>query len=507
MPLLAAEPPDTLQGALLPNDNRILTLVRNADALIARNQYLDAVTALTQAYALASATENPAGARIVLNSLANLHYSTGQNEPAERYYRELVALDSASDDLPALAVSLYNLGHVAASQQRLDEAATHFDAALQLSRQLHDAAGVAYALKALGVNAHAQGELATAQSALEEAMQSFTNLNDAVQGAAVLRHLGDLEQQRGNAALAIEHYLQALPVLTEEGLNSALLRTYRGLSLAWETLGQPDKALLAQRAFTDLLQAELEQQGSATTQRLQVELDTRQYADANARLQAIGIEQQRALDENQKIVRLQFLVLLLGGGMLALLLSMLWRSRNTSRKLHTLASTDALTGLLNRRAILEQGERHWQRTLLDGRPFSCLVFDVDFFKTINDTFGHATGDAVLRTLAAELRATFRQSDTVGRIGGEEFLLLAANADAGHALQLGERIRMRIAQMQVAGIRGRQLTISIGVACRAAESTLEHLIQHADTALYEAKQKGRNRIVVYTEASARQPVAA
>jgi diguanylate cyclase (GGDEF)-like protein len=145
---------------------------------------------------------------------------------------------------------------------------------------------------------------------------------------------------------------------------------------------------------------------------------------------------------------------------------------------------------------MEHGTREWHRTLRAKEPFACLIIDVDYFKSINDTFGHAAGDAVLRELATNLQTILRQADVVGRVGGEEFLVLASGADARQALMLAERIRIRIELLQIEAIGRRPLTLSVGVACRNRETTLEELIQHADKALYQAKQNGRNRAVTY-----------
>ncbi len=474
----------------------LVALVARAEDYIAQNRYNEAIQLLNEVWLLAGDPRESLLARNVLNTLANLHYNTGQMELAERYFRELVELDTASQDLPALAVSLFNLGHVAGSAARYTEAAGYFERAFELSTQLGDRSGAAYTLKALGVNAEAQVDLPGARAYLEAALEAFTKLGDGAQSAMVQRNLGDLALDRGEPQLAIDYYYAALPVLAERNLNSPLLRTYRGLSLALEEMGQVDKALIAQRAYTDLLQSTLEQQGSDATQRLQFELDTRRYADDNARLQTLSATQQQELEQSMRVQRLQYLVLFLGGALLALVLVMYRRSRKTTQQLHALATTDELTLLPNRRAIMDHGEREWHRTLRSGETFSCMVLDVDYFKKINDTFGHPAGDIVLRAIADTLRGIARQYDMIGRIGGEEFLLLASGADARHAFGLAERIRTRVELAQIKAIGNRPLTLSIGIATRTRETTLGELIQHADKALYQAKENGRNRSVIY-----------
>lgn len=483
-------------------ESEIVALVTRADAYAAQGKYKDAISLLNEVWLLAGDPRHSPLARTVLNSLANLHYNTGQLELADRYFRELVELDTADNDLPALSVSLFNLAHVVASGARFAEAETLFQRALAISTEIGDRSGAAYTLKALGVNAQAQVDLMAAREYLEEALAIFVELGDAAQGAMVRRNLGDLALDEGNAQQAAEYYYAALPVLADLGLNAPLLRTYRGLSLALEQLGQLQKALVAQRSYTDLLQTTLEQQSADTTQRLQLELDTRRYADANARLQTLNATQQYELAQSRMVQNLQYLVLFLGGVVLMLVLFMYKRSRDMAKKLHAQAVTDELTQLPNRRAIMEHGTREWHRTLRSQEAFSCMVLDVDHFKTINDNFGHGAGDAVLCELAFVLHTILRQSDMIGRMGGEEFVLMAAGADARQALALAERIRTRVELMHIEAIGRHRLTVSIGIATRTRESSLEELIHHADQALYQAKQAGRNRVIIYQPEKAR-----
>lgn len=478
------------------SDGTARSLIENAEQLIRRHQYAEALTLLDDAYELAAGLSDEALTRSVINALANLHYSTGQLDQAERYYRELVAADMISNDRLSLSVSLFNLGHAVASRGEFVEADSLFQKSLDLGRELDDQAGQAYALKARGVNAHAQGNLEQARLFLEQASTHFDAIADSIQSATVQRHLGDIELELHQPAAATAHYLLALPVLAASDLHSALLRTWRGLSQAYEQLGLFENSLQAQRAYTDLLQTQLKRQSIENTQRLQGELDTRIYADDNLRLQTVWREQQAALESSQQVLRFQYLILILAIGILMWVFAMLWRSRQTEKRLHNLASTDELTRLLNRRAIIANGTKEWQRTLQASQPFTCLVFDVDHFKSVNDTYGHAMGDEVLRILADVLRSCFRQDDAVGRIGGEEFLLIAATLDAQQAIALAERIRLRVVKLQVPDMAGLALSVSIGIACRDSETTLEQLIRKADLALYHAKQHGRNRTVLF-----------
>lgn len=161
------------------------------------------------------------------------------------------------------------------------------------------------------------------------------------------------------------------------------------------------------------------------------------------------------------------------------------------------AQTDPLTGVLNRRSLIERLDAAGLRARARGLPIALLFIDLDHFKEINDSFGHAAGDACLNAIIAPMQAELRQSDVIGRYGGEEFVVILSSADIAAAHPIAERIRNRVANVSVEGFGTPiRLTCSIGVA---TSDTLgvwgEHLIAQADAAVYAAKRSGRNRVQV------------
>lgn len=164
--------------------------------------------------------------------------------------------------------------------------------------------------------------------------------------------------------------------------------------------------------------------------------------------------------------------------------------------LEKLANKDGLTGLMNRRHFMQSAEVELQRAQRYRRPVSVAMADLDFFKKLNDTYGHAAGDAVLRAFAELVKDALRQSDLVCRYGGEEFAFLFPEISPIETEKLAERLRVRCAEMEVGLPDGRKVkvTVSMGLA-DASECPIEIALKRADDALYEAKAQGRNRIVV------------
>jgi diguanylate cyclase (GGDEF)-like protein len=168
----------------------------------------------------------------------------------------------------------------------------------------------------------------------------------------------------------------------------------------------------------------------------------------------------------------------------------------------TAASIDPLTGMFNRRGFTEATARMIEREAGAGRPVTVMIFDIDHFKSINDRFGHAAGDEVLKLFAAVVTNTLRMSDLSGRIGGEEFAALLP-CSMEEALIAAERVREAFANSGIAadGVPV-ETTVSIGVAGGPVLTELDVLLAAADTALYQAKRAGRNRVQAATE----QPLA-
>jgi two-component system, cell cycle response regulator len=163
------------------------------------------------------------------------------------------------------------------------------------------------------------------------------------------------------------------------------------------------------------------------------------------------------------------------------------------------ASHDPLTGIYNRRAILDHLRRQLALADRHGLTLAVASCDIDHFKQVNDTHGHQTGDDVLSGLTAILKANLRQDDAVGRMGGEEFLIVAAIRASTDRFALFDGIRRRVAETALVTRSGNlHITLSIGVALADSDSTVDTLLERSDLALYQAKNDGRNRVVLFTE---------
>ncbi|VVD60161.1 putative diguanylate cyclase AdrA [Pandoraea pneumonica] len=171
--------------------------------------------------------------------------------------------------------------------------------------------------------------------------------------------------------------------------------------------------------------------------------------------------------------------------------------RRVNQVLGDMAMRDGLTGALNRRAFLMQAEQAFANARAQRRRLSVLMIDIDHFKAVNDTWGHAIGDRVIVELTLVARATLRKGTVMGRLGGEEFAVLLPEADAQRAMQAADRLLSAIGNTSVPGATGPvRFTASIGVGSLSADDAdFGAVLQRADRALYTAKQSGRNRVAI------------
>ena len=173
------------------------------------------------------------------------------------------------------------------------------------------------------------------------------------------------------------------------------------------------------------------------------------------------------------------------------------QNANLLTEVGRLAITDELTGIYNRRYFFEMAEKKFTRALKDKSPLSILLVDIDHFKNFNDRYGHAVGDQVLRAAAKMMASALRESDIIGRYGGEEFSIILPDTNNSSAIYVGERLLARVSDVPIDTAAGKlSIEISLGIAGMSKETpNLQSLIVRADQAMYIAKSAGRNRLAV------------
>lgn len=434
-----------------------------------------------------------------LLNIATAYRRLGEYAKARGYLDQVLAANVAGRDVGRQMTIQMELGYVdlGVDPPRLDSARAHFEAALPLARKAQGALTVASVQLGLAQVANRSGRWHEALAQLDAASTGM---------AALHNHWNDdmIALQRGMAHTGLGQLAQAIDDfnLAEQRLRaSGNLRYYRQLlqqrSRAYEAQGNA-KLALADLQHAIKVQAALDQRARSDTATLmRYQFDAAQREAENQRLLTTQHLQAQQLLSLRHARRWQQLALSFGALLIALLAWIVIRQIRMARRLREMADTDPLTGIANRRSVEWLGQRLLDRAGAAGKPFAVALLDIDHFKHVNDHHGHPAGDVVLVQLAVACRDALRQGDAIGRIGGEEFVVLLPGAGVGPAREIAERLRLTVAALRFDGVApDLAVTISLGVAVgRVGEGQFSALVERADRALYRAKSAGRNQVAV------------
>ncbi|TFF73376.1 GGDEF domain-containing protein [Aeromonas taiwanensis] len=412
----------------------------------------------------------------LLMTLGNLYADLSLHREAERYYQDALEQMTGLNDPNSQAI-------IRANMARLYIDMAHPARANQLLDALLATPGLSprYRAIVLGYQAmvfNAQGEWRAAWLSLEEAQAIYDGLGTPQAASRLAEIRAKTLMGRGEKLLALQLLMAQSGPLSMNG------RAMQARLLA--DLGRYPEAYGAMARYMQSYKQHFNQTLSQHAAAFQVERDLARSEASNRALQLENENKRRQLLYQQSARNYQLLLLVLLAGALILLGLTTRRLHRNSRHLYTLATFDQLTGLPNRRALLERLAQQWQQ----GGPLTLIIIDIDHFKQINDRHGHQAGDEAIRQLARELKSWAPDQQQLGRLGGEEFLV-AMTLDGASCWQLAEQLRHRVAYLAAP-----HMTVSIGVAERSPEDEhLDQLIHRADMAMYQAKRQGRNQTVL------------
>lgn len=474
-----------------------------ADALAVRGEsrhyqgrYDEAIADLDRAYAISIKLGLASEQRYALNAIANVYSdeNVGEYDKAIAYYRQLLEQDRAAGARLGEATTRYNIASALEKKGTYALALTEYRLALETYTAAGDRSSIAETERAIGSLLVRQGKAAEALPWIDRAQGRFADAGDEesvarcrLPRARALRALGRLRDAGTELDLAERHFRAS-------NNPRFLARIYSEMAELHAAAGEWRKAYEASVAYR-AAQALLDRRArEEQTSRLRVQFDTAKKEQENRALLIENAHRGEALRTAERVRSLQRLTILLGAASLLLLGMMALQQVQKGHRLRRLAMTDELTGLPNRRGILDTLERGLAAHREDGRPLAIAVFDIDHFKRINDAHGHHGGDRVLEAIAAVARARTPEGGSVGRLGGEEFLMVLPGMAADGAHDVAEALRQAVAADGGPGGE-RRVTISLGVAAVRPGEHSEALLRRADDALYRAKREGRDRTEV------------
>lgn len=434
---------------------------------------------------------------------ALLYAEIGQHRIAQRYAQEVLA-DNPNPRMQCIAghhrlMTQFELGQLPKSDAEIEAVVTR---CAELNEYIPANVTRGLLARKFVVDGHPEKAVALLESMLPEVQA--TRYPRLIAGFHAL--LAEIKLKMGDTRAAEDHARKTVALGEEIKSSSTLVSAYNTLYQIASSREKPSVALDLYKRYAE---AEMAHQSDVRARELayeivrhETQLQTQRLAEVERRNQVLLLQQKLERESAQK-ARLAMVFLML---VLAAIVFWAIQVKRHQGQLQRLAQTDTLTGLGNRHFFTQKSERTLVEAARAGESAALVMFDLDHFKAINDTYGHGAGDWVLKQVGKTCAAHCRKIDYLGRIGGEEFAVLLRGMDLATAARLAEDCRSQLAQIDTreSGYNF-VVTASFGVSSTAQSGyDLSRLLSHADQMLYRAKNEGRNRVCAYTaEAAAEQ----
>jgi len=497
-----------------PYQHGLAVSLRNLSFLNSQiGNYDSALSQSLQAFDILESGSDLASQVDVLSTLSWVYRGFGDYGIALDYAMKALRLAKEIDDRAREATVLDVIGNIDSESNNLDQARTAYDQALQLFQELGEKYGECLVLNNLALtylqlneNANAvktsleslrlaqenglsalvltaSGTVGEVYLGTEDYGQAILYLQQALSIARErqvsydefwsLLNLGKVYHRQHDDTAALSCLNQALVITQESKNRPGQFQCHELLAEVYEKQGNLREALSHWKQFHILKETVFNENTAKRLAGLQV-IHQVETARRDAEIQHLKtIELQKEIEDR----------------------------KNAQAALEELATTDPLTGLLNRREFFVLAEREFQRARSDGRPLSAVLIDLDHFKNVNDTYGHAAGDQVLTIAAKTARDNLRRGEIIARYGGDEFVILLPGSNLKRASRIAERLHRKMNSKIIKTERGKvSITTSFGVAESQFEdgTGLDTLLDHTDQALYAAKRAGRNRTATYRD---------
>ncbi|MFT6896363.1 MAG: diguanylate cyclase (GGDEF)-like protein [Paraglaciecola sp.] len=458
--------------------------------------YVASLGDFQQAYSLAGDDPSELSKAHVAAMLAQVYEYRREDSLAIPYFEEAVAAHRKHHADLNLSIALYGLGKANSKTGRVELGKAQLEESAQLAEKIDDLQGVGYALKELAAINMLDKDFVEAESKLVKAASIFAQAANPQMNFTLMMSLTLLALETNHRVKA-ETYLQH----AAEQLNRVKMPMF---SIDYNVL---HARLLYEQGHYQAAYDELKQ-GFENHKKHQNVKSTEQLHQLRSRFEVQSVKQdnqvlsqQNALQQlqlsNKKTQNRQLILITSFATVVCALLGVIiCRNKVHKRKLEKLATRDDLTDLYNRRYALSLLEQQMSLATRYGKSLCIAMIDLDWFKQINDSYGHMAGDNVLREFALLCKASLRGSDVIGRIGGEEFLLILSHTAGEDAYKVLDSLRLKMTGLsKVSGIPQAKVTISVGIAQYEKNDSLENFILLADTALYQAKNNGRDQVVL------------
>jgi diguanylate cyclase (GGDEF)-like protein len=454
--------------------------------------------------------ELPEQAGMTLQDIGAAYRRLGYADKAREYLNQSIEHEQRVGDHESLFSSTLQLGFVDEETGHYAEALVTQQKALELAIATGDHQNIGSANLALAAVFTDLQRYPDAQTALQKAEADFAIAGDNSNAGMVAYERGRALAGLGQQRKALDEFSRAETAFDASGNTRYQEQLHQAKAQTLETSGQATTALTEYKRYLALHEEVGRQRADQQAQMLREQFDTDRSNMENARLKAEQALTDHQVEALQRVRAWQQTAMGLLAILLGLFALLVIRQLRKLRSWKRMASIDALTGVSNRRGVEQFMAAVMRQARMRQEALAVLALDIDHFKHINDSFGHAAGDRVLQHVARTCGEALRDGDLLGRIGGEEFLVvLPGNTLEQAAADVAERLRSRVEALALDDLpAGLRTTISIGVAQMSPQdANVADLLLRADEALYRAKAEGRNRVVGAPEVSANQELGA
>lgn len=444
-----------------------------------------------------------------LNNIGNVYQNINDHEKALEYYLKALQLTYEIDDKHAIATALNNVGNVHLSQGDFERALDFYNRSLKIKELIDDKFGIANSFNNIGI---AYQGLQNSKKALEYYQKSLNlmeELGDSYGITSALYHSGILYLELQNLTKALSFLERALKKAKSINDEHLKMSCYKALSEIYYKKRNYKKAYIVLELYSEIKDNIFNEEREKAIAELLIKYET-----ASKEKEIELLKKNAFLKELESKRKTLFLIFLVVGfvffAISAFFIYNQFRLKAYSNtiiaeqneklkeayyKVEQLASTDPLTGLSNRRDILNNIKHETNRFERNKKPFVLVMGDIDNFKYINDTYGHEAGDLVLKSIAELINTNIRKQDTVGRWGGEEFLILLPDTTLKGGANIAEKLRQTIQDHKMSH-SNYELSISItfGVSMYNKIKDINECIKEADKALYVGKIRNKNCVV-------------
>lgn len=428
--------------------------------------------------------------------IGSVYLDVGANEIGLEHIQD--ALDISREHLGQWDVSVleYNLATAYRDGGNNEKARQHFETALEISKAIKDDLGVAYALFQIASINIKNGNYQQALKRLNRAMPQFRSagahpMEAQSRLAMVSAYLGTNQLEKALAQLEAAN--SVINTLTDNELYQTLNERW---SEYYQRIENYKPALESYKTSVDYMQKVREQTQDKQVQEIMVRLEIKEQETTNELLQKENQLQELELQEQQTSYYLLVWIIISGLLVVIIVSAFLYQQWRARKNFAELALKDDLTNAPNRRAIVRICKKGLEQAREQQRQLALAVVDFDYFKAINDQFGHDVGDRVLQRFAEVAKLSLRDQDNFGRLGGEEWLLVFFDVSKEDAKNIFERITEELNSKPISGLpKDYRITFSMGFTNAHPEDSFDSLYKRADDVLFEAKDKGRERLII------------